>query len=95
MQSRTLALALGVAALAVAGCGGDEEPAAPPAAAEASAKKAATVAIADFKYDPEAIRVKAGGSVTWRSSDQAKHNAQTDDGVDGAFNTGDLEKGDS
>lgn len=93
MHSRPLALALAVTALAVAGCGSEEEPAAGPVAAEASAKKAATVAISDFKYDPEAIRIKAGGSVTWSSSDQARHNAQTDDGVEGAFNTGDLEKG--
>ena len=33
--------------------------------------------------------------MTWSSSDQAKHNAQTEDGVDGAFDTGDLDKGDS
>jgi plastocyanin len=106
MLSRTLAVALGVAALAVAGCGGDEEPAAAPSSAGSTgeaaapsaggpAKKAAKVGIADFKYDPEAIRVKAGGTVTWDNSDSAKHNAQTDAGAKGEFNTGDLEKGDS
>ena len=53
------------------------------------------MSIADFKYDPETIRVKAGGTVTWSNTDMAKHNAQTDEGVDGAFDTDDLEKGDS
>ena len=95
MDLRPIATALTVAALALAGCGGDDEPAAETSAPEAPAKKAAKVTISDFKYDPEAIRVKAGGTVTWSSSDQTKHNAQTDDGVEGAFDTGDLEKGDS
>ena len=53
------------------------------------------VAISDFKYDPDAIRVKAGGTVTWTNSDKARHNAQTDDGAPGEFNTGDLDMGDS
>ena len=76
-----------------------------PAAAEATTSRAASprwcptraakVTIADFKYDPETIRVKAGGTVTWSNTDQAKHNAQTDDGAAGEFDTKDLEKGDS
>jgi len=102
MHFRPIATCLAVAALGVAGCGGDDEPAsagsgsgdAAPGAG-GPAKKAAKVGIADFKYDPKAIRVKAGGTVTWNNSDQAKHNAQTEDGSKGAFNTGDLQKGDA
>ena len=83
MHLRSIATALTVASLALAGCGGsDDESPGEPAAAETPAKKAAKVAISDFKYAPEAIRVKAGGTVTWSSSDQAKHNAQTEDGVE-------------
>ncbi|MEK6228072.1 MAG: plastocyanin/azurin family copper-binding protein [Actinomycetota bacterium] len=106
MDFRPIATALTVAALALAGCGGDDESSSEPggggSTGEASApsaggpaKKAAKVGISDFKYDPEAIRVKAGGTVTWSNSDKAKHTAQTDDGAAGEFDTGDLEMGDS
>lgn len=104
MDFRPIATCLTVAALSLAGCGGDDEPASEPSGASsgggassagAPAKKAAKVAISDFKYDPEAIRVKAGGTVTWNNSDAAKHNAQTEAGAEGEFNTGDLENGDS
>jgi len=102
MDFRPIATCLTVAALALAGCGGDDEPAEKPSgggaaapSAGAPAKKDAKVAISDFKYDPEAIRVKAGGTVTWDNSDAAKHNAQTEAGAGGEFNTGDLENGDS
>jgi plastocyanin len=106
MDFRPIATCLTVAALALAGCGGDDEPAEKPSGASSGggtaapsaggpAKKAAKVGISDFKYDPEAIRVKAGGTVTWDNSDSAKHNAQTEDETEGAFDTGDLEKGDS
>jgi len=106
MDFRPIATCLTVAAVALAGCGGDDEPAGEPSGASSDgaaaapsgggpAKKAAKVGIADFKYDPEAIRVKAGGTVTWDNSDQAKHNAQTEAGAEGEFNTGDLDKGDS
>ena len=95
MDSRPLITALSIAAIALAGCGGDDndEPGSEPSGG--GAKQAAKVGIADFKYDPETVRVKVGGTVTWANSDQAKHNAQTDDAAAGAFDTGDLEKGDS
>jgi plastocyanin len=94
MNSRPIAAALAVFALTLAGCGGDDEPAAE-SAAQPPAQKAAGVEISDFKYAPEAVRVKAGATVTWSNSDKAVHTAQTDEGARGAFDTGDLEKGDS
>lgn len=54
-----------------------------------------TVAIEDFKFAPKAVQVKVGGAVTFDNADQAKHNAQTENGADGAFNTGDLLQDDS
>lgn len=101
MDFRPIATALTVAALALAGCGGDDEPSSEPSggggapSAGGPAKQAAKVAISDFKYDPETIRVKVGSTVTWSNSDKAEHTAQTEDGVEGAFNTDDLEMGDS
>lgn len=57
----------------------------------ATAVEDAKVEIADFKFDPPTITVKAGGTVTWTNSDTAPHTATLDDD----FDTGDLEKGDS
>lgn len=62
---------------------------APVAAQEAGA--AVKVDITNFKYKPETITVKAGSKVTWVNNDVAPHTATADD----AFDTGNLEKGDS
>jgi len=59
------------------------------------AKQAVKVSVENFKYAPPTIAVKAGGTVTWTNGDQARHNAQTDSGAEGAFNTDDLDRGDS
>jgi len=98
MTSRYIAAA--IAALAIAGCGGDDEEPAQASggggqASSEPAKQAATVDIADFKYAPPTVRVKAGGTVTWSNTDSARHNAQTETGANGAFNTMDLDKGDT
>lgn len=58
----------------------------------AEAQSADAVDIADFKYDPDAITVKAGAEITWTNSDDAAHTATADDG---SFDTADLDKGDS
>jgi plastocyanin len=98
---RTLATSISLLALAVAGCGGDEEagtgtsPAGSEASGGGSAEAKAKVGIEDFKFVPQAVKVKAGGTVTFANADTAKHNAQTDNDADGAFNTGDLLQGDS
>ena len=93
-------LSTSVALLLVAvpvGCGGDDEKESSGGGTSAApaAKSSAKVAATDFKFTPKAVTVKAGGSVTWTNTDKARHNAQTDDGAKGAFDTGDLEKGDT
>ncbi len=93
---RTFATGLALLALAVGGCGGDDEAdtgsqASGGGAAEAKAK----VDIEDFKFIPQTVNVKAGGTVTFANSDTAKHNAQTDSDADGAFQSKDLLEGDS
>jgi len=94
MTAHRTAACLSLLALAVAGCGSDDEQSsAAPASRDAATAKAAVDA-KDFKFVPQTVQVKAGGSVTFANSDKAKHNAQTDSGADGAFNTGDLQKGD-
>jgi len=99
---RTLATTLALLVLAASGCGGDDEESAAgsaatgsPSAGGGSAEAEGAVGIKDFKFAPEAVKVKAGGTVTFANADGAKHNAQTEDDADGAFDTGDLQKGDS
>jgi len=48
------------------------------------------VAIVDFAYDPEPVRVETGGKVIWQNEDSAPHTATADDG---SFDTGTLEEG--
>lgn len=37
-----------------------------------------TANIASFKFTPDPIRVKAGGTVTWVNQDRAPHTAETE-----------------
>ncbi len=85
-------------ALPVSGCGGDdggESAAGGGASAAPAAKEAVTVDIASFKFMPGAIKVKAGGTVTFVNRDKAPHTAQTELNPKTAkFDTDRLEKGD-
>ena len=83
--------ALGVSLVLLAGCGGSEEK----AGASGGARKAVEVNIASFDFMPKTAKVKAGGTITWSNQDKALHNAQTDNGAKGAFNTKDLKTGDA
>ena len=89
---RTFVTSLALLALVAGGCGDDEEKS---GSASGTAEAQSKVDIKDFKFDPKAVQVKVGGEVTFASADKAMHTAQTDSGADGAFNTGDLKKGDS
>ena len=90
---RTFATSLALLALVAGGCGGDDEENTGSGSGSAAARS--EVNIKDFKYAPKTVQVKVGGEVTFASADKAMHNAQTDNDADGAFNTGDLLKGDS
>ena len=95
---RKLASSFAVLALALGGCGGDDEESGGSGGAPTeggAAKARATVDIKDFKFASEAVKVKVGGAVTWKNADNALHTAQTDAGANGAFSTGDLRMGDS
>ncbi len=98
-SKRTFAASLAVLALAAGGCGGDDDETSAGSGAQdtgnGSAEAGGTVDVKDFKFAPEAVKVKVGGTVTFANADKAKHNAQTDADADGAFNTGDLQQGDS
>ncbi len=46
--------------------------------------------IADFKFKPATVTVKAGAKVSWVNQDSAEHTAT----MAGGFDTGNLQKGD-
>jgi plastocyanin len=93
-----MAGALALLALPLAGCGGDDGKSSPKKSAAApspTARQAVTVNIADFKFKPDPITVKAGGTVTFVNKDKAFHTAQTELNPKTAeFDTAKLEKGD-
>ncbi len=84
--------ALAVSALVLAGCGGGDEKS---GSSSAGGSDAVEVKIASFDFMPKTAKVKAGGAITWTNEDKALHNAQTDNGAKGAFNTKDLKTGDA
>jgi plastocyanin len=111
-RSATLlaALLLVLGALAVAGCGGDdnsssqeaktsnEQPAAGagPEASGGSQSAEGTVAIkaVDIKFKPEQATAKVGQKVTWTNDDQIAHTVTAKDGPE-KFDSGTLEGGDT
>ena len=75
-----LAGAIALAAVPLAGCGDDgggDSPEKRGAAPKPAAKRAVTVDIASFKFRPETITIRAGGTVTFVNRDRAPHTAQT------------------
>jgi plastocyanin len=85
MTSRLpLALAL---PLLLAGCGAEMAASSPPA------PRAATVAIASFKYKPATVQIRAGGKVAWVNRDSAGHTATFTSGP-AKLDTDRLEQGD-
>lgn len=51
-----------------------------------------TVTIKDFKFDPAALELAAGDTITFINEDSAPHTATA---ADGSFDTGALAKGES
>ena len=82
-------------AASLGACGGDSSDDAGAAPKAPGAKHAVTVNIADFKFKPPTVRVKAGGTISFVNGDQAPHTAQTDlNPRTSEFDTGRLAKGD-
>jgi plastocyanin len=66
---RLAVLLAGLAVLA-SGCGGDED-AAPVATTEVEMAKS-------YRFEPQAIRIEAGDTVTWTNDDNFTHTVQVD-----------------
>jgi plastocyanin len=62
------AVAVALAAILVGGCG----------EGDADAPESVMADISGFAFEPDPIRVRAGGTVTWRNVDNAPHTAETD-----------------
>jgi plastocyanin len=106
MKPLAFLCALALAALTLVSCGGGDstttgegatgtttdasEAPAGSAPAGAEAERSAKVEIVDFAYDPDPVRVAAGGKVIWQNMDSAPHTATADDG---SFDTGTIEEG--
>lgn len=102
---RTVAAVL-VFALALAGCGDDDESSSGTDTAASGEEQASTsgdtgqseqgspdaVEIVDFDYEPKEVTVKAGTALSFSNSDQAKHTATSEES--GLFDTGTLERDD-
>lgn len=91
---RALAAVAAVGALALGGCGGGGggSKEAGGDGQTGTAKSAATVDIAQFKFKPPSVAVQRGGSVTWKNSDTADHTATADAS---GFDTGNVRRGSS
>ena len=76
MRPRLIALAAGSLATLVvaAGCGGSES-SEPVATTEVTMAKS-------YRFDPEAVEIQAGQSVTWRNDDNFTHTVKVDDQED-------------
>lgn len=94
--SRLTVAALAAAALTVAGCGGDgggSSGGGGDAAGETAAGQV-TVKIASYKYLPETVRVRAGGTIAWENEDDADtHDAESVPDAPGDFDTQAIEFG--
>ena len=78
-----LILAFSALALVLAGCGGsDDEPATTPAAQPPASTAAPDGgAVKDIRFDPEAVDVKVGQTVTWTNQEPVNHNVVADSGA--------------
>ena len=95
------AAAAALLALGLGACGGDDDARDAPAGTDApaatdspasggQAASADRVAIVEFTYEPEAVRVKAGTEVTWTNEDSFAHTVTADDG---SFDSKNMDKG--
>lgn len=91
--------AICVLALVLAGCGGlkkggltpvgDDEATKEPS----QAKSSVTVDMVSIQFQPETIRVKPGGSVTWVNRDKVAHTVTEGNELYNTFNSGEIAPG--
>ena len=86
-----LTLVLAAGAVFAMSCGSSNPiPKAETAIAGPNTGVGATIEIKDFLFDPPAVLIKAGQSVTWTNEGPSTHTVTADDG---SFNSGDLAPG--
>jgi len=77
-----LAVLLAGLLLLAAGCGGDDENAAPVATTDVEMAKS-------YRFEPQAIRIEAGDTVTWTNDDNFTHTVRVDGQDDHKVDRGD------
>jgi len=77
-----LAVLLAGLVLLAAGCGGDDEDAAPVATTDVEMAKS-------YRFEPRAIRIEAGDTVTWTNDDNFTHTVRVDGQDDHKVDRGD------
>ena len=77
-----LAVLLAGLLLLAAGCGGDDEDAAPVATTDVEMAKS-------YRFEPRAIRIEAGDTVTWTNDDNFTHTVRVDGQDDHEVDRGD------
>jgi plastocyanin len=77
-----LAVLVGGLVLLAAGCGGGDEDAAPVTTTEVEMAKS-------YRFEPQAIRVEAGDTVTWTNDDNFTHTVRVDGQDDHEVDRGD------
>jgi plastocyanin len=83
-----VAIPLAVAAVVLAGCGGDEDTGRSASGGDAGPQ---AVTISDYAYEPARIVVPRGTTVAFANRDAAPHTATSKQA--GAFDTGTIKKG--
>ncbi len=85
---KPLVLALAAAgALAVGGCGSSDDSSSPdsastPATAPATAGGGVKISMKNIAFDPKAVTVKVGQTITWVDDEPIEHNVVATDGAD-------------
>jgi plastocyanin len=92
MAKLRIAPLLLVVALALGACGSSDDNGSASNTTAASSGKSATVTLKDLKFNPDAVSVDTGGTVTWKWGENVLHNItakdnsfKSDNKTDGTF----------